>query len=61
MIEHVTKIGSNRDYCHLASNEIEGFSTLTRLSPAEAEYNNSSTQSTITNEDIITSKKRKKT
>ncbi len=66
MSECVTKTGSNRDHSQLAPNEIksdtEGFSTLTRLSPEEAEYNDSSVQaqSTVANKDINTSKKRKR-
>ncbi len=66
MSERITKIGSNRDHSQLASNEIksdyEGFNTLIRLSPEEAEYNNSSVlaKSTVTNEDINISKKRKR-
>ncbi len=43
MSERVTKTGSNSDHSQLVSNEIksdnEGFSTLIRLSPEEAEYN----------------------
>ncbi len=64
MSEHVTKTGSNRDHSQLASNEIksdnEGFSTAIRLSREEAEYNDSSVLATVTNEDINTSKKRKR-
>ncbi len=64
MSERVTKTGSNRDHSELAPNEIksdnEGFSTLIRLSPEEAEYNGSSVLATVTNEDINTSKKRKR-
>ncbi len=66
MSERVTKIDSNRDHSHLAYNEIksdnEGLRTLIRLSPEEAEYINSYVlaQSTVTNEDINTSKKRKR-
>ncbi len=64
MSERVTKAGSNRDNSQLASNEIksdnEGFNTLIRLSPEEAEYNDSSVLATVTNEDINTSKKRKR-
>ncbi len=64
MIERITKIGLNRDHSHLASKEIksdnEDFSTRIRLSPEEAEYNYSSvlSQSAVTTEGIITSKKR---
>ncbi len=61
MSERVTKTGSNWDHSQQASNEIksenEGFSTLIRLYPEEAEYNHSSVLATVTNEDIYTSKK----
>ncbi len=66
MSERVSKTGTTMDHSHLASNEIksdnEGFSTLIRLSLEEAEYNNSSvlSQSTVANEGIMTSKKRKR-
>ncbi len=64
MSERITKIDSKRDHSHLASNEIKSdngtFSTLIRLSPEEAEYNNSSVLATVANEDINTSKKRKR-
>ncbi len=65
MSERVSKIGVHMDHSHLAPDEIksdkERFSTLIRISPEE-EYNNSSilSQCTVTNEDIITSKKRKR-
>ncbi len=62
--ERVTKTGSNRDHSQLAYNEIksdnEGFSTIIRLCPEGAEYNDSSVLATVTNEDINTSKKRKR-
>ncbi len=66
MSERATKTGSDWDHSQLASNEIksdnEGFSTLIRLSPGEAQYNASSVlaKSTVPNEDINTSKKRKR-
>ncbi len=54
--------GSNSDHSQPASNGIksdsEGFSILIRLSPEEAEYNDSSVLATVTNVDINTSKKR---
>ncbi len=64
--ERVSKIGVHMDHSPLAPDEIksdkERFSTLIRISPQEEEYNNSSvlSQCTVTNEDIITSKKRKR-
>ncbi len=62
MSERATKTGSDWDHSQLASNEIKGFSTLIRLSPGEAKYNASSVlaKSTVPNEDINTSKKRKR-
>ncbi len=38
MSQRVSKVGTNLDHCHLASNE--GFNTLIQLSPEEAEYKN---------------------